>query len=80
MVAMSRSKDLTVLQMIADTLKAKGFDGLCNEGCGCTLDDLAPCGMMGDDCAAARKRVCPPDGCPDCIADGDCEWRMEPAL
>ena len=36
----------TVKIIVADWLKANGFDGLCNPdaGCGCLIGDLAPCG------------------------------------
>lgn len=36
----------TVLEIVADYLRAHGHDGLCNPEieCGCGLGDLAPCG------------------------------------
>ncbi len=34
----------TVIQIVTAYLTAGGFDGLCCEGCGCELADLAPCG------------------------------------
>lgn len=41
--------------MAAKWLKADGYDGLCNPGleCGCTTDDLMPCGEPGCDCEPA---------------------------
>ena len=33
-----------VIQMLKESLKAKGYDGLqCDGECGCDIDDLAPC-------------------------------------
>lgn len=54
---------IEVEQIISDYLKANGYDGLVCEGekCGCQLGDLAPCGEMRLDCAAAHK-VQQPDG------------------
>ena len=31
-------------------LEYGGFDGLCNDQCGCDIDDLAPCDDMQNDC------------------------------
>lgn len=56
---------MTAKQILIDGLKAMGADGLVNgeidsEGCGCGIDDLAPCcccldGWMNlDDCKAAK--------------------------
>ena len=40
-----------------------GMDGLCNEDCGCGLDDFAPCGDGPyPDCEVARKLVKPENG------------------
>ena len=36
---------IDVRQILAEALRAQGYDGLCNSDmeCGCVLDDLAPC-------------------------------------
>ena len=34
---------MTVIDIIRDYLKAKGYDGLTSGECGCGLDDLHPC-------------------------------------
>jgi hypothetical protein len=52
---------LTVIAMVSERLRANGSDGLVSENgeCGCELDDLAPCGEMAEDCAAAKRAPCP---------------------
>jgi hypothetical protein len=44
----------SVLEMVKNYLKEHGYDGLCNDDCGCDVNDLAPCDDIGD-CKAARK-------------------------
>jgi hypothetical protein len=36
-------KATTVISIVYHYLKRNGYNGLCTEGCGCLLDDLAPC-------------------------------------
>ena len=51
------SRCITVLEIVREYLEKHGYDGLCNEECGCTLEDLEPCGeMMSDCCACYRHR------------------------
>lgn len=47
---------MRVLEMVRERLLADGYDGLVDEHgeCGCRLDDLAPCGEMGEGCEAAH--------------------------
>ena len=47
----------TVLDLVATALRAQGFDGLFNTDapCGCTTDDLAPCGEIGGSCEAGYE-------------------------
>jgi hypothetical protein len=51
---------MTVRDIILAHLRKVGADGLCFDGCGCSVDDLMPCG--GDtggvrDCEPARKTI-----------------------
>lgn len=72
--------DKTVmLKEVKDRLKAEGFGGLYVPGeCGCSLDDLAPCGSCekeaGEDyingCEAAYKHVDPRSATGEYILSG----------
>jgi hypothetical protein len=50
---------MTVLRIITDYLLLHGYDGLWDnngaEGCGCFLDDIAPCGAINPDCKPGHK-------------------------
>jgi len=46
---------MNIEQIIKAHLKAIGADGLCNDECGCGLDDLAPCDGLVGECEPARK-------------------------
>lgn len=46
---------MTTIEIVKKWLAENGYDGLCNEDCGCSLADLAPCGEMGNSCMAAFK-------------------------
>lgn len=51
---------MTIKDIIADYLRRKGYDGLCNAGleCGCTLDDFMPCsGDYGLGCEPGMRRA-----------------------
>jgi len=45
---------MTVEEIVTEYLAANGYDGLCNDDCGCWLDDLFPCGSAQSDCEAGR--------------------------
>ena len=51
---------MEVSEIVRKYLAENGFDGLWNpdEGCGCELADLAPCGEMESSCCAGYKRPC----------------------
>lgn len=49
---------LSVKDMLVKALQEGGYDGLCNDHCGCAIDDLAPCENISLDCVAAYARVC----------------------
>lgn len=55
------TEPLTVKDMLTKALKEGGYDGLCNDNCGCAIDDLAPCENIGLDCVAAYARNCSPE-------------------
>ncbi len=59
---------MTVKEIIIKYLKENNYDGLCCRGCGCSVDDLFPCGESFADCIPAKKRIC--DECSD---NGHCE-------
>ena len=46
---------MTTIEIVKKWLAENGYDGLCNEDCGCGIDDLVPCGEMGNGCVAAFK-------------------------
>ncbi len=48
---------ITVAQIVAERLKAGGFDGLFHDDCACDLADLFPCGAEGADCCCAGVRM-----------------------
>ena len=66
-----------VREIVAEWLKANGFDGLYGYDCGCTVDDLMPCSSEGlERCEAGYKTKCDPE---HCAADGDCDFHIGPA-
>jgi hypothetical protein len=66
---------MTVKEIVAEYLKSNGYDGLCNEICGCGLEDFMPCGD-------SENHICEIHGCepayrielgsPECV-DWACE-------
>lgn len=70
------SGGITVLDIVEQWLREHGYDGLYNEDCGCTVDDLAPCCTDTLHCRAGYKIPCPgPDACP---AEGNCPFHIGP--
>jgi hypothetical protein len=71
-----KGKEMTVKEILIEYLKEKGFTGLCSESCGCTLDDLAPCGEFYLDCQPGYRRDCPKgedlSACDLVMEDGSC--------
>lgn len=51
-------------QIVADALKAQGYDGLFNpdSGCACEFDDFMPCAEPSPECEAGYRGPCP-DNC-----------------
>jgi len=62
----------TVKEIVAEYLKAHGYDGLYADDCGCLLeDDLMPCGLERiDGCRPGYKRPC--------TCGAGCDWRVGP--
>ena len=47
---------MNVTEIVLEYLKREGYDGLCKDECGCTVDDFMPCGgEYIDDCEPAYK-------------------------
>lgn len=46
---------ITVLDIVKQYLIANGYDGLYYHNCGCTIEDLIPCGACFDDCIPGYK-------------------------
>jgi len=53
---------MTIKDMVADRLRADGYDGLCRDKCGCRLNDLLPCGKLDLRCRPGRIRYGTFDG------------------
>lgn len=52
------SEEESLLSIVEDALRRCGYDGLTNDDdCGCTVDDLAPCGGCFCDCFPAYASV-----------------------
>lgn len=67
--------DCTTQASYIAALRERGFDGLCcpDEPCGCSLDDVAPCGMAFDpDTKDGWKDYCDPAHRFDCIGGQAC--------
>lgn len=65
----------TVYTIIEKYLKDNGYDGLCNpadEGCGCRIGDLVPCGSDFSMCQPGYLRHC--ERCPDSCG---CFYKVE---
>lgn len=71
--------------IVRDYLKDNGYDGLCGDECGCSIDNLFPCSGPFVYCRPAYKWVCPGPDTPcrtdwcECLQGDDC-FRQEPQL
>lgn len=80
---MKKIKSIEVIDIIEEYLYENKYDGLCNEGCGCSKDNLAPCGEIQGDCMPAYKWICDPENCNqpgencDLMSKGDFCYRTE---
>ena len=67
---------MKVKEIVKQWLTEKGYEGLCDEDCGCEIKDLMPCDAPRIDCIAGYKVPCP--GEEDCEAGGGCPWHISP--
>lgn len=49
---------MNVKEIIKNYLKKNKYEGLCHIGCGCDIDDLAPCCGNIIECIPAYKHKC----------------------
>lgn len=49
---------MTVKEIVFIYLRDHGYDGLCNDLCGCGLDDLMPCCDPMNECKPAYEIKC----------------------
>jgi hypothetical protein len=49
---------MAVKEIVEKYLRDNKFDGLFTDGCGCVVDDLAPCGNIRKKCKAGYKGLC----------------------
>lgn len=68
---------MIVGEIIESYLRENGYDGLYNwvGECGCSVDDLAPCGHCDVDTCEPAYRVSPPEGE---VADEEWYSRIKP--
>ena len=65
-----------MLKLISGGLKRHGYDGLyIEDSCACKLDDLAPCGELGEDC---RPGVFTKGPCSNCEGGKPCAFHIGP--
>lgn len=65
---------MNIEEMVAESLKLHGYDGLFSEEeCACLLDDLMPCEQPSEWCQAGYRKECDNkfDFCP-------CNFHIEP--
>ena len=82
MIKSEQEGEMTVHEIILEYLEEHGFDGLCTNECGCSIDDLAPCccSECVMDCVPARKISVTEAIILGMEFDDYCEWIMVPAV
>jgi hypothetical protein len=60
----------TIKEIVREYLEKNGYDGLFNDDCACLLNDLYPCGEIGN-CQAGYKGACNGGDC-----EGDCDFHI----
>lgn len=68
----------TAHAILKQALKDMGADGLAGDGCGCLLNDLAPCGEIKATCEAGKRRDIPKVEECGCEGEGTAHWHVEP--
>ena len=63
---------MNVREILTSWLKEHGYDGLCCDGCGCRIEDMAICNSCFDDCLPAYKIICDDEDCATCEYLEDC--------
>jgi hypothetical protein len=49
-------------EIVTEYLESHGYDGLCNNECGCGIGEIGLCGHIEVDCVPAYRYTC--NGCP----------------
>jgi hypothetical protein len=64
---------LTIRDLIEAKCLADGYDGLFNDAgeCSCTLEELAPCGCLNEECAFGVKKM-------GCTCGEGCDFHIVP--
>ena len=65
---------MVLRKIVNQWLMENGYEGLCNDDCGCEIGDLMPCDTPNIHCSAGFKVPCP--GPEKCLADGNCPWHI----
>ena len=60
---------MTVHEMVKAYMREHGIKGLCADWCGCSVDDIEPCGDMNGECESAEQRRCP--------AGAECQYGLD---
>lgn len=61
----------SIKKIISDYLEENNYEGLCNIECGCSINDLFPCGEIQEDCITAYKINCKKENS-DCNENSQC--------
>lgn len=66
-------KPITVKEIVLEYLRKHGQDGLCNDNCGCSLEDFMPCECNDiSTCEPARRIKKGSKQCVKCENKKDC--------
>lgn len=48
---------MKLIDIVRANIQEMGGEGLCNDDCGCTLEDFMPCGNPCPECVVAKKVI-----------------------